>query len=153
LRARLGLPLVAKDELKETLGEVLGTTGRVESQRLGVAVFDLIGLLVRELLASGTSLIVEGNFNRSTLFERLPSAQIVQVHVSAEPDVLRARMLERDTHRHPVHWDREAADEVVARAQAGEWEPLALPGELVRIDTTIWPDLDRALASIVPAMG
>jgi ribose 1,5-bisphosphokinase PhnN len=127
---------------------VLGTSGRVESQRLGVAVFTLIGFLMRELLASGASLIVEGNFNRATLFEQLPEPRIVQVHVSAAPDVLRARLLERDTHRHPVHYDREAADEVTARAQAGEWDAIPLSGKLVRIDTTIWPDLENVLASI-----
>ena len=110
--------------------------------------FALIGYLMRELLASGTSLIVEGNFNRATLFEGLPEARIVQIHVSAAPEVLRARMLERDTHRHPVHYDREAADEVPARAQAGEWDAIPLSGKLVRIDTTIWPDLENVLASI-----
>jgi ribose 1,5-bisphosphokinase PhnN len=127
---------------------VLETSGRVESQRLGVAVFTLIGFLMRELLASGASLIVEGNFNRATLFEQLPEARIVQVHVSAAPHVLRARLLERDTHRHPVHYDREAADEVTARAKAGEWDAIPLSGKLVRIDTTIWPDLENVLASI-----
>ena len=110
--------------------------------------FGLIELLVRELLANGTSLIAEGNFNRSTLFEELPAARIVQVHVWAEPEVLQARMLDRDTHRHPVHWDREAAAEVVARARAGEWKALALPGKLISIDTTVWPDLDEALAAV-----
>jgi hypothetical protein len=148
LRTRLGLPLIAKDELKETLGEALGTRGRAESERLGGAVFELISFLMRELLANGTSLIVEGNFSRATLFDELPEARIAQIYVSAEPKVLRARMLERDTHLHPVHYDHEAADEVSARAEAGEWRPLALPGTLVEIDTTIWPDLDAVLANL-----
>jgi ribose 1,5-bisphosphokinase PhnN len=104
-------------------------------------------VLVRELLEHGVSLIVEGNFTeRSTLLEALPPARIAQVHVSASPEVLRTRMLERDTHVHPVHYDREAADEVAARAAAGEWEPLPLEGTLLRIDTTTWPELDPLLA-------
>jgi hypothetical protein len=103
---------------------------------------------MRELLASGTSLIVEGNFKQADVFEGLPEARIVQVHVSAAPEVLRMRMLERDTHLHPVHYDREAAEEVAARAATGEWDPIALPGKLVQIDTTIWPDVDEVLASI-----
>ncbi len=110
--------------------------------------FGLIELLVRELLANGTSLIAEGNFNRPTIFEELPPARIVQVHVWAEPEVLLARMLERDTHRHPVHWDREAAAELIDRTRAGEWEALALPGKVISIDTTVWPDLDEALAAL-----
>jgi predicted kinase len=148
VRTRLGLPLIAKDDLKEALGGVLRTSGREDSQRLGVAVFELIGLLMRELLANGTSLIVEGNFSRPSLFDGLPGVRFVQVYVSAEPAVLRTRMLERDTHRHRVHYDHEAADEVASRAEAGEWKPLALPGTLVEIDTTIWPDLEAALANV-----
>ena len=57
-------------------------------------------------------------------------------------------MLDRDTHRHPVHYDREAADEVAASVAAGEWNPIPLPGKLLRIDTTTWPDLDEVLAAI-----
>jgi hypothetical protein len=148
LRGRLGLPLIAKDALKEAIGESLGTHGRAESERLGGAVFELIGFLMRELLVNGTSLIVEGNFSRIDLFEGLPEIRLVQIYVSAELDVLRTRMLERDTHLHPVHDDHEAADEVASRAEAGEWRPLALPGTLVEIDTTIWPDLEAALASV-----
>jgi predicted kinase len=147
LRERLGLPLIAKDTLKETLGESLGTRSREDSQRLGSAVFEAMTLLVHELLAHGVSLIVEGNFTeRSTLLKSLPPARISQVHVSASPDVLRTRMIERETHLHPVHYDREAADDVAARAAAGEWEPLPLDGTLLRIDTTVWPELDPLLS-------
>jgi predicted kinase len=115
---------------------MLDVRGRVESQRLGVAVFALLGELARELLAAGVSLIVEGNFARGTpALDGLPPARIVQVHVSADPELLRARLLERDTHRHPVHYDREAAGEIAERAARGEWEPLALEGELIAVDT------------------
>jgi predicted kinase len=149
LRDRLGLPVIAKDTLKEALGESLGTRGREDSQRLGLAVFEAMAMLVRELLENGVSLIVEGNFtNQSTLVHALPPARIAQVHVSASPEVLRTRMLERDTHLHPVHYDRDAADEVAARAAAGEWAPLPLDGTLLRIDTTVWPELDPLLAAL-----
>jgi len=40
VKARLGLPLIAKDTLKEVLGESLGVTERAASQRLGEAVFE-----------------------------------------------------------------------------------------------------------------
>jgi hypothetical protein len=48
---------------------------------------------------------------------------------------LRARLLARDAHRHPVHYDREAADEIADRAGRGEWVPLPLEGELIAVDT------------------
>jgi hypothetical protein len=137
--------------LKETLGGELGISGRVGSHRLGSAVFELMGDLVRELLETGGSLIVEGNFTeRTTLFDGLPPVRIAQVHVTASADVLRTRLLGRDTHRHPVHYDREAADEIAARAAAGEWPPLELDGSLLLIDTTVWPDLSPLLSGFPP---
>jgi predicted kinase len=137
LRDLLDLPLVAKDVLKETLASQLGTQGRDKSHQLGVAVFHLMATVVHELLAHGVSLICEGNFvPASVVLRDLPSARIVQVHVSAPPEVLRARLLGRDPHRHPVHYDRQAADEIVALALEGRWDPLPLDGELIRVDGT-----------------
>lgn len=142
LRDRVGLPLIAKDTLKETLGSELAVTERSESARLGAAVFQLLAAVVHELLRAGVSVIVEGNFNASSaLFVQLPPAQIVHVHVTAEPQVLRSRLLERGPDRHPVHWDGEAADEIAARAAGGEWDAFDLPGRLVAVDTTVWPDI------------
>jgi predicted kinase len=136
LRERLELPLIAKDALKETLGEELGVTDREDSHRLGAAVFELMRVLVRELLGHGVSLIVEGNFTMQTrVFDSLPPCRIVQVHVTAEPPVLRDRLLDRGE-RHPVHYDREAAGEIAQRADAGEWDPLPLDGPVVQLDTT-----------------
>jgi len=149
LKARLGLPLIAKDTLKETLGDALGLDGdRHESQRLGVATFHLQFAVVRELLAADVSLIAEGNFRLPEWFATLPPARITQVHVSAAPETLRERLLVRDSHRHPVHYDQEAANEIAERAAAGEWPALALGGRLIEIDTTTWPNLDEVLATI-----
>jgi shikimate kinase len=118
LRDALGLPLVAKDALKETLAEQLGTRGRDESRELGVAVFHLMATVVHELLAQGVPLICEGNFvPESVVFRDLPPARIVQVHVSAPPEVLRKRLLERDPHRHPVQTG--GAGEAGGRRQVG----------------------------------
>jgi predicted kinase len=149
LRERLGLPLIAKDALKEEFGDALAVGGdRLESQRLGLATFRVQLAVARELLGAGVSLIVEGNFRLPEWFETLPPARITQVYVSASPETLRERLLRRDPHRHPVHYDREAADEVAESAAAGEWRPLALEGRLIEIDTTTWPDLDEVLATI-----
>jgi predicted kinase len=148
LKTRLGLPLIAKDLLKETLGDALEFDGdRHESRRLGVATFHVLFAVVHELLAAGVSLIAEGNF-RPQWFPALPPARVTQVHVSAAPETLRERLLVRDTHRHPVHYDREAADEIAQRAADGEWPPLPLGGRLIEIDTTTWPNLDEVLAEV-----
>jgi predicted kinase len=148
LKRRLGLPLIAKDTLKETLGDALGFDGdRHESRRLGVATFHVQYALINELLAAGVSLIAEGNF-QPQWFPALPPALVTQVYVSAEAETLRERLLSRDTHRHAVHYDREAADEIAQRAADGEWPPLPLGGRLIEIDTTTWPDLDEVSATV-----
>jgi len=148
LHQRLGLPVIAKDSIKELLGDALEFDGdRHESRRLGIATFRIQYALVHELLAAGVSLIAEGNF-RAEWFPGLPQARVTQVHVTAAPETLRKRLLERDTHRHPVHYDRQAADEIAAAAAGGAWGPLPLVGALVEIDTTAWPDLDEVLATV-----
>jgi hypothetical protein len=77
LRTQLRLPLIAKDTLKEVLGGALGVEERRESHRLGGAVFELMGAIVRELLGSGVSAIAEGNFtSRTQIFDSLPPARI-----------------------------------------------------------------------------
>ncbi len=149
---RLGLPLVAKDALKEILGDVLGTRGREDSRRLGAATFELQFHLLRELLGAGCSAIAEGNFSTTSAggFVRLPRARIVQVHVDAPPEILRARMLER-AGRHPVHYDAEAAEEIAARGDAGDWAPLPLGGKLLRVATAT-PQDAAAIAETVATM-
>jgi predicted kinase len=153
LRERLGLPLLAKDAIKETLGEPLGIVDPEPSRRLGIAVFDLLGTLVRELLGAGVSLVAEGNFvpGRTRVFDDLPPTRVVQVHLSAPPDVLRARLHAREESRHPVHYDRVAAAEIHERAAADEWAPLPLDGELIRVDTTTWPGLPALVERVVSA--
>ena len=42
-----------------------------------------------------------------------------------------------------MHYDAEVADEIVALAAAGKWEPLTLGGELIRVDGTRPLDLDE----------
>lgn len=148
LADELVLPLVEKDTLKELIGGALGITAREESQRLGGAVFDVIAAIVHDLLRRGVSAIAEGNFTmRSRLVGALPPCRVVQVHVSAAPAVLRGRLEARD--RHGVHYDRDAAEEIAARAAAGEWGALDVPGELIEVDTTSgFPDA-QALANSI----
>jgi hypothetical protein len=106
-------------------------------------------VLVRELLTAGVSLIVEGNFTPgSPAVAKLPPARIVQIHVDAPPELLRERLLDRDPHRHPVHYDREAADEIVQRAEGGEWTALGLDGELIEVDGSKAVDIAAIVRTI-----
>ncbi len=152
LAARLELPLLAKDAIKERLADALGVAGdRQASQRLGGAAFDLQFLVLDELLGRGVSVVAEGNFGRAEPFLALPPARILQVHVSAPGEVLRRRLAARAA-RHPVHYDGDAAGELAARAAAGEWEPLAIGGEVLLIDTESFPavgEIAKRVAALV----
>ncbi len=145
---RLRLPLVAKDAIKERLHDGLGGEGRAWSQRLGGVTFDVLFHVLEQLLANGVSTVAEGNFARAEPFLALPPARVVQVHVTASPEVLRERFASRAT-RHPVHYDSEVVDEVPARVAAGEWDPLEIGGKLVRVDTTVFPELEEIVAGFL----
>jgi len=136
LARELRLPLVAKDELKESLYDSLGAEDFASSARLGTAAFALIFAFARAMLASGVSLIVEANFFRDQEpeFRKLPPHRLLQLHCEAPLDVLVERYRARD--RHHGHHDAEKITELPARFESGVHSPLRLYGELVRLDTT-----------------
>jgi ribose 1,5-bisphosphokinase PhnN len=104
---------------------------------------------VHDLLHRGFSVIAEGNFTvASRLIVERPPCRFAQVHVTAAPEVLRERLRSRT--RHPVHYDAAAADEIAARAAAGEWAVLPVDGELEEVDTTTsFPDVAALAARFV----
>ncbi len=141
----LGLPLVAKDDVKEALFDTLGAHDVEESRRLGAAAWTLLFRTAGEILRAGGSLVVEGNFSDAGEFARLPPARVVQLHLTAPEDVLMERYLQRE--RHPGHQTVAYAPEIRRRIRAGDWGPLDLPGTLLRVDTALTrPDVG-ALAS------
>jgi predicted kinase len=148
LAAELGLPLFAKDELKEGLYESLGTGDAGWSRQIGRAVYDLLYLIAEQLLESGGSLILEGNFvagEAETALAALPPHRTVQVYCYAPEEVLLERYLARD--RHPGHLDRERLEEVRTSIRAGRHRPLALHGKLIELDTTRPVDIAQVAAA------
>jgi predicted kinase len=115
LAERLGMPLVEKDEVKETLFDTLGIGDVAWSQRLGGAVYPLMFLFMRRLLVVGQPLIAEANFFRGDherRFAELPAHRAVQIHCHAPLEVLLERYRSRPD-RHPGHHRR------LARGRAG----------------------------------
>jgi predicted kinase len=150
LAARLELPLVEKDEIKETLFDTLGVGDVDWSRRLGGAVYSLIFLFVRRSLAAGQSVIAEANFFRGDQephFHALPPHRMVQIHCQAPLDVLLARYGTRPV-RHPGHDDGQRAGELVDRFASGSNGPLALDGELIDLDTSGAVDVDALAARL-----
>lgn len=149
LAVRLRLPLIAKDTIKEALFDGLGAGDLAWSQRLGQATYLAMLGLAEESVAAGASLVLEANFIRGGE-SRLAAlrARFVQVHCSAPLEVLIERYRSRE--RHPGHVDAERIGTLREAVETGRHEPLDLPGETIRLDTTEPVDLD-ALAERVTA--
>jgi predicted kinase len=151
LAARLLLPLVEKDELKEALFDTLGTGDVDWSQRLGAAVYALIFVFLDRTLAAGSSVVAEANFFRGDhepRFAALPPHRAVQIHCQAPLEVLIERYRTRPA-RHPGHLDRQRVDELVERYHSGRNGPLELDGELIDVDTTAPVDVGALAARLV----
>jgi predicted kinase len=151
IATRLRLPLIAKDTIKEALFDGLGAGDLAWSQRLGEATYLAMLALAEESVTVGASLIVEANFVRGGDFAKrlaaLP-ARFVQVHCSAPLEVLVERYGSRE--RHPGHVDSQRIGALREAVETGRHDPLDLPGETIRIDTTRPVDLD-ALAERLTA--
>ncbi len=143
LAAELQLPLLAKDDVKETLFDTLGTGDREWSRRLGRATYEVLFVVARRLLEAGSSCVLESNFSQADPLRALPRARLVQLFCVAPAEVVLERYATRV--RHPGHLDGAILEELRARLGAGEWAPLDLDGELIEVDTSAPVDV-RALA-------
>ncbi|HLY86011.1 MAG TPA: ATP-binding protein [Gaiellaceae bacterium] len=149
LAGRLCVPLIAKDTIKEALFDALGTGDLAWSARLGAATFHVLGALAEESVGAGASLVLEGNFVRGGELEaRLAAlpARFVQVHCNAPLEVLLERYERRD--RHPGHIDAERLEALRDSVETSRHEPLDLPGERIRIETTQPVDYEALVAAV-----
>jgi predicted kinase len=140
--ARLRLPLIAKDTVKEALFDALGTGDLAWSRRLGEATYAAMLGVAEESAAAGASFVLEANFVRGGEFaDRLAAlpARFVQVHCNAPLELLLDRYGSRE--RHPGHVDSERIDALREAVETGRHDPLDLPGETIRIDTSRPVDL------------
>jgi hypothetical protein len=71
---------------------------------------------------------------------------LVQVHCSAPLEVLLERYGERE--RHPGHVDAKRIDALQEAVESGRHDPLDLPGETIRLDTSQEVELDDVLARV-----
>jgi predicted kinase len=153
LARRLRLPLIAKDEIKESLYDSLGAADVATSTRLGRAAYALIFALARASLDAGASAVVEANFflEHEAEFAALPAHRLVQLHCRAPLAVLSERYANRS--RHAGHHDAEKIRELPARFESGAHDALNLPGDLTEIDTTQPVDLDALAHEIGKLLG
>lgn len=141
LAPALGLPLIAKDDLKVILYNTLGWGGREQDQRVSAAAYELMFHVASCQLAAGRSMMLESNF-RPSAAARLCSIlaghrdRTIQVCCHASREVLVARLEERAglQLRHPGHADRETINDLQDLLASGI--ALPLPGTRLEVDTT-----------------
>jgi len=150
LSEELRLPLITKDDIKESLFDSLGWSDREWSKRIGAATWELIFLLMERF--AGTTVMVESNFYPAQHRDRIAAlgCAVVEVHCVADPDVLSARFHTRD--RHPGHTRTEpyttedAAAALVANGALGI-------GPVIDVDTTRDVNVDEIAKVIERELG
>lgn len=144
LARELGLPLFAKDSIKEKLHDVLGTAGDADlewSSRLGAASMELLW----HLAANAPACLMEANFlpqherQRLMLRELSTAGRLVEVYCTCPPDVAARRYAEREltSARHRVH-----VNNMPPHVRALYSGPLRM-GPVVEVDTTTTVDIAK----------
>ena len=139
--------ILSKDNIKESLFDSLGYSGRSWSRKIGIASLDVLFLVVEKVVAAGGTIVAEGNFDRryhvdpiNSIIERARCAAI-RVHCHASNAVLMNRMDARRSvgQRHPGHKEDSAQDQLayVTRCLRDRiWEPDSIKAPVIRVDTT-----------------
>jgi predicted kinase len=152
LAALLGLPLVSKDVIKESLFDTLGHVADDElasSRQLGGAAMELLW----RLAAQCPAVVLEANFRSQSAYERKRVLELtsrpVEVYCRVPPAVAAERYAKRgatDDH-HPVHVARTISADLLAEFQ----RPFGL-GPVIEVDTTGPVDIEAVAAAVRAAL-
>lgn len=141
----LGLPLIAKDDIKESLVDILGDqSGDLAwSRKVGHAAWMVLWKLAERAPAA----VLEANFRPHSAYERERltrlNARIVEVHCRCPVDVLLQRFHERAKTAHPAHPATDLTPEWIAQFD----RPMGL-GAVIEVDTTRPVDIDALAAQV-----
>jgi predicted kinase len=110
LRRELHLPLLAKDDVKESLTRVAGLPADREASRvLGARSIEALFELAAAFLERGVGIVLECNFKRglsdAALEPLAARAATVDLHCDAPVDVIAERFRARVSERHAAHHD------------------------------------------------
>ena len=129
--AELGLPLLAKDRIKEALFDSLGTGDRDWSSRLSRATYAVLFALA----SAQDAAVLEANFDPPT---REGISELcdrpIEVFVTAPEEEIVRRFTERE--RHSGHLD-DSPDAVERVREAARRGPLDLGGPLLVLDSSL----------------
>src|SRR5262245_2132149 len=141
----LGLPLIAKDDIKETLVDVLGDhDGDLGwSRQVGGASMELLWKLAER----APTAVLEANFRPHSAYERERltglGARIVEVYCRCPTDVLMQRFHERAKTAHAAHPATDLTPEWISEFD----QPIGL-GDVIEVDTTRPVDVEALAAQV-----
>ena len=148
LAAALGLPLIAKDTIKDALMDQLGAPSIEASRELGRAAVRAMLAVARQCPGA----VLESVWHRSRAVEELRALPlpIVEVFCRCDPETIHRRFRARATTRAAGHFDVErTTDELwnddVAEPVDGGWA-------VIEVDTARPVDLERVTAAITGAI-
>ncbi len=147
LAERLGLPLIGKDHIKETLHDHIPASAEraAWSKILGGAAMELIW----KLAGLAPAAVLEANFRPHSDYERgrltALAAPLVEVYCRCPPELAAERYAARHAQRHPTHVSAEVSLQYLAEFD----RPFSL-GPVIEVDTSGPVDI-AALADAVRA--
>jgi predicted kinase len=145
LAQALGLPLLARDPLREVLCDGLRPESFAEAERIGAATYPLFYHLLREQLTGGFGVVAEANFYRGTAESELRPlvaiSRAVLVHLTTDQETSKRRFGERSAgpDRHWSYFDAERLERIRSGARPVDWsryEPMELGIPTLVVDTT-----------------
>lgn len=145
LASGLGLPLLAKDTIKEALLSVLPAVDVEASRRLGRGAVAAMLALAAE---SPVGAVLESNFYRSVAGPELHrlNGTVLEVFCRCERSVAGERYRARAASRQAGHFDGFRTDEELWNDEIAE--PLAAGWPVIEVDTNQPVDPDLALALV-----
>jgi predicted kinase len=151
LARALGMPLFAKDSIKERIHDVLTDSGPVElewSRRLGATAMEMLWLLA----ADAPECVLEANFwtrheqQNNSLRALSEDGKLVEVHCTAPRELILQRFRERGVagRRHAIHPDHELDTERWERSYGA---PIGI-GQVLEVDTSTPVDVARVATHV-----
>lgn len=144
------LPLMSRDDIKESLYDSLGYSDREWSKKLGVTSYSLLYLFTEQLLANQKSLIIESNFQSETdavkllNFKNKYQFNLLQIHCHTQAAIVLQRFENRAISgaRHPGHVDHLIYEEMESNYQQGDYKILNVCDFTLNIDTNDFDLID-----------
>lgn len=145
LAERLGLPLIAKDTIKDALMSQLDVPDVAASRTIGRAA---VTAMLAVAAASPIGAVIESNFYRTRALGQLQAlpGDVVEVFCRCDPSVSLARYRRRAGSRATGHFDSVRTDDELWNPEVGE--PVAGGWPVIEVDTTAPVDVDGLVRTI-----